>query len=733
MQKPTTPTYKILEKANLHFRSKNYADAIDLYRELLLDHQRGNLSKNILLSIRKWKIEKPTTDIEWKKSVLFVTAGLKGPTPGGGIATCFYNMITEFSASTDNRVTVLYAANPYYATGDVSYWTQYFMEKYGVKFIGLHTNPKDYGSTEMKRSFAISRFLEEHDGAFDKIIFHDFSGLAFYPALGKKHRTFLEHTSITISAHGNHELSFYFGSKKVKSWADSAVMYMERLSLSMADEIFVPSRYYANWLAEKFCVKNAKVQPNIIKKNADFACDSKIDLPLQKDMPTLFFYGRLERLKGIDLFILAINRLNEQGEIFNLVFAGNKTRIDETDAEEYIRSNIDTTKNRIFFVFNTKPTPFFDLVRRSNGCCIYPTLGETSSCVVVESILEQVSFIASNIEGIKELIDPNDHNRVLFEAGNHEDLSKKISTFINSNSSHLQAKLNFDMEKNIGEWVQAIETISKPHTLAFTPTPTNKLISVIVPTCDRPELLNKSLLSLSSQTYKNFEIIVVDDCSIETANNRLICERYGAKYIFLEEKSYKGKACNIAAKEASGEYLCFFDDDDIATSKMLSNYIKAFSTAPSLDIISCFAGVFEHSPGDKEATPAAAYTSLAIGGNSETNFSCNFFGKGTFIVRTERFFSIGGYEEDAAPIPMVDYRFYIKASLKGAVISIIPKALYLYRKNSPNSLYYTNTDNKRMLYLAKHGIQKIFIEHFGDELGRAFIPHIWNVGQPTYK
>ena len=76
----------------------------------------------------------------------------------------------------------------------------------------------------------------------------------------------------------------------------------------------------------------------------------------------------------------------------------------------------------------------------------------------------------------------------------------------------------------------------------------------------------------------------------------------------------------------------------------------------------------------------------------------NFFGKGTFIIKSDKFHMVGGYQVDETTIPMVDYRFYIRAALKGLNISIIPKSLYRYRKNSPNSLFYENKDNKRLMF-----------------------------------
>lgn len=94
-------------------------------------------------------------------------------------------------------------------------------------------------------------------------------------------------------------------------------------------------------------------------------------------------------------------------------------------------------------------------------------------------------------------------------------------------------------------------------------------ISVILPTCNRPKLLESCLLSLYEQTFKNFEVIVVDDGSNEyEANfNKMICEVYkkldlNIKYIKLHKNSGTVSIPrNIGIAMASGELIAPVDDD----------------------------------------------------------------------------------------------------------------------------------------------------------------------------
>ncbi len=94
------------------------------------------------------------------------------------------------------------------------------------------------------------------------------------------------------------------------------------------------------------------------------------------------------------------------------------------------------------------------------------------------------------------------------------------------------------------------------------------MISVIIPTYNRFDSLLKAVESVKNQTYKDIEIIVVDDNSTdERYENQII---HGVKLIKIEEgsKQILGYGCgalprNIGMDSAKGDYIAFLDDDDI--------------------------------------------------------------------------------------------------------------------------------------------------------------------------
>lgn len=90
------------------------------------------------------------------------------------------------------------------------------------------------------------------------------------------------------------------------------------------------------------------------------------------------------------------------------------------------------------------------------------------------------------------------------------------------------------------------------------------MVSIIIPVYNAEKTLEKTLNSLINQTYKNLEIILVNDGS--TDNSREICENYQKKNVHIKlinkENEGPGKARETGLKYANGNYISFVDADD---------------------------------------------------------------------------------------------------------------------------------------------------------------------------
>ena len=107
----------------------------------------------------------------------------------------------------------------------------------------------------------------------------------------------------------------------------------------------------------------------------------------------------------------------------------------------------------------------------------------------------------------------------------------------------------------------------------------NKLISIIIPCYNIENYIEKCIESIENQTYKDIEIIAVDDCSKDGTIVKLkeLQERYSNLQVYQNDKN-RGAAYsrNFAMKKAKGEYIGFVDSDDYITDDY---YEKLMETA----------------------------------------------------------------------------------------------------------------------------------------------------------
>lgn len=113
------------------------------------------------------------------------------------------------------------------------------------------------------------------------------------------------------------------------------------------------------------------------------------------------------------------------------------------------------------------------------------------------------------------------------------------------------------------------------------------MISAIVPTYNRAEVLPIALNSILAQTYKDFEVIVVDDGSTDSTGAVLkpYLERPNFKYIFQENKK-QAAARNRGISEASGKYIAFLDSDDFWYPKKLELQLRILEDNPEIGMVS---------------------------------------------------------------------------------------------------------------------------------------------------
>ena len=103
--------------------------------------------------------------------------------------------------------------------------------------------------------------------------------------------------------------------------------------------------------------------------------------------------------------------------------------------------------------------------------------------------------------------------------------------------------------------------------MKFTP-----LISVVIPAYNAEQFLDETLESVLSQTYENWECIIVNDGSTDNTESiaKKWCEKDARFRYFYKENSGASDTRNFGIKEARGEYIAFLDADDL----YMPNFLK---------------------------------------------------------------------------------------------------------------------------------------------------------------
>ncbi|HDR4562317.1 glycosyltransferase family 2 protein [Bacillus cereus] len=103
------------------------------------------------------------------------------------------------------------------------------------------------------------------------------------------------------------------------------------------------------------------------------------------------------------------------------------------------------------------------------------------------------------------------------------------------------------------------------------------LISIITPTYNCGKFIEDTIKSVVKQTYQNWEMIIVDDCSSD--NTKEIVEKYTSqdnriKYYVLQENSGAAVARTKAMELSSGSYMAFLDSDDLWPENKLESQLN---------------------------------------------------------------------------------------------------------------------------------------------------------------
>lgn len=254
-------------------------------------------------------------------------------------------------------------------------------------------------------------------------------------------------------------------------------------------------------------------------------------------------------------------------------------------------------------------------------------------------------------------------------------------------------------------------------------------VSVIIPAYHHAAFIGESIDSVLAQTYRDFEIIVVNDGSPDNTEEiiRPYIDSGLIRYVWQENQGVAA-ARNQGAALAQGDYLSFLDDDDWWPPDKLEWQVAAMDL-PSVVMLG---GVndAERLPAPMEVMARAKYQTL----KTADFFKRNPFGSpGQIMIRRSAFESVGGFDAEIWGVD--DYDLWIRLSCLGEIRKYWKMALF-YRFHDANaSLDYARmTSNLKKVICKNANIDGFENMRKFDRLGHRYLFNysgkkmIWKAG-----
>lgn len=209
-------------------------------------------------------------------------------------------------------------------------------------------------------------------------------------------------------------------------------------------------------------------------------------------------------------------------------------------------------------------------------------------------------------------------------------------------------------------------------------------VSILMPVYNTAHFLREAVDSMLFQTYSDFELIVLNDCSPDNADK--ILDSYSDSRIvrYRSEKNVGlSNILNVGIDLSRGKYIARMDSDDISLPNRLQVQVDYLETHPEIDLVSVGMRLF----GSKEETWIREQNPKIVKINalfhSPVLHASSMWRKASFEKYELRFCQ--------EMVPAEDYDLWVRALLKGLKLVNLPDVLYKYRVHPGQATAQTDT------------------------------------------
>jgi glycosyltransferase involved in cell wall biosynthesis len=656
-----------------------------------------------------------------------------GPITGGGIGTYVHN-VTTLLLDRGHAVTLVTDC----------------VDSAGCNLLakGLHVVPTLPLEPEMECAFAC--FLHEYSyrvyktlqrlcaqSPVDLVEFPEYNGEGFVSIQAKRTLGLFESVRLLVKLHTPTAMLEILGDFNHPTSEKEMIKAMEAYSLRNADGVCSPTESLAKWSEQHFGI----ARPSVVEN--PFALPTKFGENRERDPGKVLFAGTLQPRKGVDNFVRASLLVLEKVPTAQIHLAGR-----DTNTGPFERSYQRTLQRLIpdhlagnFVWHGSLKKEQLDGLYATAGVVVFPSRWENFPNVCLESMIAGTPTIGSRSGGMAEII-VDGASGLLVDPGDPRDIAEKILKVIEDPG--LAARLSQAGKSRVQELIDPKFLVKKIEYFYREQGPSNGIafdtkdspkVSVVIPLYNQGLYLAATLESLKKSTYKNLEIVVVNDGSTDPSTLEIFNRLSGVKKISQKNRGLGG-ARNTGINASNGKYILPLDSDDLVAPDLIEKCVRVLEQHKSLGYVGVYTRYFENS----------SQALASIGFIDNLSYIVNTEGSCTKLFRRELFDAETCYDESL--IAYEDWDLQLKLHRRGVQGDIIPEALFLYRRRdnsmnfvdgfmkSPQLLQYIIENNAKGLpQESRELMQLLSVELWKThEIARAKnASFVWNAEQQLWK
>jgi glycosyltransferase involved in cell wall biosynthesis len=671
-----------------------------------------------------------------EKRICFVTNEYH-PVVAGGIGMLIEQAVSELSKDSEFSVTVLLVGDEGFCQAVKQHGQIHYPN---VLFVGfsemLASLPSELALPQWAFTFenyyysnVIAEYLllKEAQNPFDVIEFPDYKGLGYVTLKHRRLRGKFLRTHFVARVHGATYLCNKIDHVDLHSRERLQLYMMEQYTLAHADSWTLAGKKFAKQYAIDLKVPAHKLNivTPVFKRLAEHRFYWMHQQECQRER--ILFYGKLQHVKGVDLFVEAALELLESGANYEFLLVGQDTPSQWGSKGFYgdqLKRRIPAEwEDHFNFMGRIDINTLSELVAQCR-CAVIPSRMETFCLAAHELNWLGIPLILNRISIFEDYFE--DEKTCSFFDGTSVDLAGKIKRLVEDEAlrtdlrQHNNAAQIAAQASDARQVYAQLEPVRLADVSAQTP-----LVSIIIPYYnDMRFYLEATLESVEKLSYPNVEVLVINDGSTQPAANAKfdeIAAQWECKdgYTFYRKPNGGlGDARNFGIERAKGEFIYPLDSDDVIEPELISDSVQALQANPELAAVSCYVTFFSDGSDPRQVIDYVIPYDLdatLIFSENRAGVACSLFRASVF----DRF----SYDNEMPAFE--DWDLWMQLAVASERVEVVPRIGYRYRRRAQSMV--TSDGFARKTQLMHHVGDKhaSFLKQQGHRIFKVFNHMLW--------